>query len=48
MYRTYTQNLLLHVSAFHECRHQGVFAVVKVVLSKRSVVRSKVTRLYKY
>ena len=42
VYKTVVQNLLLHVSALHGCHNQGVFRVVKVVLSKRSVVRHTV------
>jgi len=48
IYITDAQNLLLRVSALLGCHHQGVFAVVKVVLSKWSAVCSTVTRLHKY
>jgi len=37
IYITHAQNLL-YVSALHRCHHQGVFTVVKVVLSKWSAV----------
>jgi hypothetical protein len=37
--------LLLCVSTFHVCHPQGAFTSVKVVLSKRAVVRSTVTHL---
>jgi len=37
MYTQQRQNLLLHVLALHRC-HQGVFKVVKAVLSKWYVV----------
>jgi hypothetical protein len=38
IYTTEEQSLLLHVSALHGCHSQGAFKVVKVVLSKWSVV----------
>ena len=37
-YTTDAQNPLLHVSVLYGCHHQGVFTVLKAVLSKWSVV----------
>jgi hypothetical protein len=39
VYTTDVQNLPPHVSAFRGCHHQGVFTVVKVVLSAVETVR---------
>jgi hypothetical protein len=46
VYTTDAQNLPPHVSAFRGCHHQGIFAVFKVVLLKRSVVCSTVTHVH--
>jgi len=45
MYTRDAQNLLLHVSALLGCHSLGAFLPVKVLLPKRSAVRSAVTHL---
>jgi len=45
-HKTDAQNLLLHVSALHECHPRVSFTVVKAVLSKWSVICSTVTHLH--
>jgi len=47
-YTTDAQNLLLPVSVIHGCHHQGLFTVVKVVLSKWSVLCTTVIHLHSY
>jgi hypothetical protein len=48
IYTTDAQNFLLPVSVFHGCHYQGVFTVVKVVLSRWSVVCGTFTHLDTY
>ena len=44
--KTDARNLPLHISALQVCHSQGVFTVVKEVLSKWSAVCSTVTHLH--